>query len=150
MHSAMPLSPPPLVGRYKLPLADLATDAVAVRFDAAAVGGRNFFREIIDVEPRASHNLNIGSEGEGALKIARVIDRHHIPPSPRALIFSNLTRKRFHNKSCFFFRLAYRRVLWRFVFIHAAPWQRPCPWRVPMRDEHHVAVLYQNDAGSLN
>src|SRR3989344_6691576 len=116
MHSAMPLSPPPLVGRYKLPLADLATDAISIRFDAAAVGGRNFFGQIIDVEPRASHNLNIGSEGEGALKIARVIDRHHIPPSPRAIIFSNLARKRFYGKSRFFFRLAYRSVLGRFIF----------------------------------
>src|SRR3989344_1776228 len=150
MHSAMPLSPPPLVGRYKLPLADLATDAISIRFDSAAVGVRNFFGKIIDVEPRASHNLNIGSEGEGAFEITCVVDCYHIPPSPRPFIFPNLARKRFHDESCFFLRLAYRGILGRFIFIYTAPWPRPCPWRVPMGDEHHFAVLYQNDADSLN
>src|SRR3990167_6251971 len=93
----------------KLPLTHLAADAVAVRFDAAAVGGRKFFGQIINIKPAATHYFDIRREGERALEIARVKDHHHISPSPRPFVFSYFARERFYLESCFLFHFAYRR-----------------------------------------
>src|SRR3990167_9521788 len=134
----------------KLPLTHLAADAVAVRFDAAAVRGRKFFGQIINIKPAATHYFDIRREGERALEITRVKYHHHISPPPRPLIFSDLARQRFHIESCFFFRLAYRRRFGRLIFIHTAARQRPRPRRVPMSDENDLAVLHENDTHALN
>src|SRR3990167_6822754 len=115
----------------KLPLTHLAADAFAVRFDAAAVRGRKFFGQIINIKPAAAHYLNIGSERERAFEVARIKDHYHIPPPPRPFIFSDFARERFYIKSRFFFHFAYRGRFGRLTIIHAAARQGPRPRRIP-------------------
>src|SRR3989344_5713317 len=132
------------------PFSDLAADAVAVRFDAAAVRGREFFGEIINIKPAATHYLDIRGKRERAFEVARVKDHHHISPPPGTLIFSDFACERFHVESRFLFHFAYRRSFGSFVFVHAAARKRPRPRRIPVCDEHHASVFDENDAHALN